>query len=217
MRRRENTFLVCASPGTDDRGGALRRGKHQPKVVISRCLHLINIRALEVQMVAKDGHRAQYGPHPIAIGLVIGQDLTHTSFQGRSPVRGIHRWESAFPLKLAFAIDCVAKSAPLSLLSESKALVWGGLEPKEEVGQRQPRARFTGGPPRSQAMSRRAHMQPPQRAHCRHSGRCARDIAHLFWASRTLCVGACAVFPVSKSRGSPAPLCAKYSVIQASP
>jgi len=158
LRRRENTFLVCASPGTDDRGGALRRGMHQPKAVTSRCLHLINIRALEVQMVAKDGHRAQYWPHPIAIGLVIWQDLTHTSFQGRSPVRGIHRRESAIPLKLAFAIDCVANSAPLSLLSESKALVWGGLEPKEEAGQRQPRARFTGGPPRIQAIvGSRAH------------------------------------------------------------
>ena len=91
------------------------------KALISRCLHLINVCAFEVQMVAEDGQKVQYRPHPIANGLVIGKDLTHTSFYGRFPILGNHRWERAFPLKLAFAIDCVAKSAPLGLLEGNRA------------------------------------------------------------------------------------------------
>jgi len=50
------------------------------KALIYRCIHLINICAFEVQMVAKDSRKAQYRPHPIANGLIIGKDLTHTSF-----------------------------------------------------------------------------------------------------------------------------------------
>ena len=50
------------------------------KALISRCLHLINICAFEVQMAAKDGPKSQYRPHPIANGLVLGKDLLHTSF-----------------------------------------------------------------------------------------------------------------------------------------
>jgi len=50
------------------------------KALISRCLHRISICAFEVQLAAKDGRKAQYGPHPITNGLVLGKDLTHTSF-----------------------------------------------------------------------------------------------------------------------------------------
>jgi len=48
--------------------------------LISRCLHLINNCDFELQMAAKDRRKARYRPHPIANGLVLGKDLTHTSF-----------------------------------------------------------------------------------------------------------------------------------------
>ena len=50
------------------------------KAWISRDLHLINICAFEVQMVPKDGRKAQYRPHSIANGLGIGKDPAHTCF-----------------------------------------------------------------------------------------------------------------------------------------
>ena len=54
--------------------------------------------------------------HPL---IQVSNDCT--SFYGRFPILGNHRWERAFPLKLAFAIDCVAKSAPLGLLEGNRA------------------------------------------------------------------------------------------------
>jgi len=75
----EKISLLNVSGQAQTTGGVLFVvARNVLKALISRCLHLINVCAFEVQMVAEDGQKVQYRPHPIANGLVIGKDLTHT-------------------------------------------------------------------------------------------------------------------------------------------
>ena len=61
LHRREKVTLDYGWPGAHDKGGILVLVQNMLNAIIYRCIHLINICAFEVQMVAKDSRKHSIG------------------------------------------------------------------------------------------------------------------------------------------------------------